>query len=45
MTDIATLTPPKGWKILSHAEQQAFIREHLGDASDIIAIALAFVLQ
>ena len=40
MTDIATLTPPKGWKILSHAEQQAFIREHLGDASDIIAIAL-----
>ena len=40
MTDIATLTPPKGWKVLNRTEQQTFIREHLGDTSDIIAIAL-----
>ena len=40
MNDIATLTPPKGWKVLSESEKQRFINEHLGGVDDIIAIAL-----
>ncbi|MDO4642330.1 MAG: DUF2167 domain-containing protein [Cardiobacteriaceae bacterium] len=40
MTDIATLNPPSGWKILDETQRKRFIAEHLGDASDVIAIAL-----
>ena len=40
MNDIATLTPPKGWKVLNDSQKQRFINEHLSGAEDIIAIAL-----
>ena len=40
MNDIATLTPPQGWKLLNGSQKQRFINEHLSGAEDIIAIAL-----
>ena len=40
MNDIATLTPPKGWKVLNDSQKQQFINEHLGGVDDIIAIAV-----
>ena len=40
MNDIATLTPPKGWKLLNDSQKQRFINEHLSGVEDIIAIAL-----
>ena len=32
MNDIATLTPPQGWKLLNGSQKQRFINEHLSGA-------------